>query len=939
MSYSIQYYNNYPITLIGRFDKIITDDLNVKNIKGDYAEFDDLKINNNITTLNLQVNNNTNLNNANINNLTCLNDANFINDINVNKNINCDLDIFCRDINASRNANISNTLNSNNIINNQNITTDTITSNNITNNNNITTDTISSNNITNSQNITTDTLSSNNITNNNNITTDTLSSNNITNNNTITSKDLTLRNNINYNNEFKNNRLLIVNNYFSSTSDLTDENYYYLCISSNGIYTQNHIYKLLTLSPLTTQEIELEDFLLIYVIYDKRYLIYYNNKWMCINEGRFNISNIKNNSLIFNDYNNNVNLGQYSNVFGYNNKLNNGTAKYILVNGYNHNITGNTQSSIITGYNNSVSSSSYNCLIFGSSNFLNGYCDNAIIGGYNNKNNSNTSSNSLLIGSNNITNGCSNSLICGGNSNIVKSKYSLICGSNHLSNNSDKNYNIISGFGNEINNSYCLLSGFYNNSSNNYQTILGKYSDNTNTNNLFVIGNGTDNNNRSNALLLNNSGDLTINNLSYSNDYKNSRVLIIDDYFKGDNTSPLITNNKYYLCIYTYSSYTKNKIYYTTSLSPLTTTEINPEQFLIINVVSNNYFFIYYNNNWTNLSIGQNKLDYVLNSGEIFNDYSNNKASGLYSHCEGSNNEALDAYSHSEGYHTVAGRSCSHSEGYYTTAGAENSHSEGYYTTASGENSHSSGYYTVADINNQFVCGTFNTLNNSNSLFCVGNGDTNTRSDAFVVKKDEVKINTNQQRNGNYNICWLNLSPNCKMFCVVGLLTIGQNLDWELQSTYNVNAVFYGYQISDYNMTVFTNIRTFSILELFFNYWALIYSFSYRDKDGYQKTFYFCNGGDVGTIKIGNNKLYNDFCGKWYGLERNTTTVRPQSRTNLDGSLIYMYDTQNGHNSQVNPGYYLFQNGNVFSWPLNKNIILSIENFVCFQKTFQEIKV
>ena len=110
MSYSISYYNNYPI-----YSKIYTNELNTDNINCDE-----------INANNGNFNNLTVLNDTSLNNLTVSNDAYF------SKNINCDLDIYCRNINASNNANITNTLSSKdlNVSNNANITNDLTVNNN-----------------------------------------------------------------------------------------------------------------------------------------------------------------------------------------------------------------------------------------------------------------------------------------------------------------------------------------------------------------------------------------------------------------------------------------------------------------------------------------------------------------------------------------------------------------------------------------------------------------------------------------------------------------------------------------------------------------------------------------------------------------------------------------------------------------------------------------
>ena len=107
--------------------------------------------------------------------------------------------------------------------------------------------------------------------------------------------------------------------------------------------------------------------------------------------------------------------------------------------------------------------------------------------------------------------------------------------------------------------------------------------------------------------------------------------------------------------------------------------------------------------------------------GEIFNDYSNNIASGQCSHAEGIGTEASGngahaegfnstasaPYSHAEGNTTASGYS-SHAEGWATTASKDYSHAEGNKTTASGIGSHAEGNNTLASSNYQHVQGQWN---------------------------------------------------------------------------------------------------------------------------------------------------------------------------------------------------------------------------------------
>ena len=130
--------------------------------------------------------------------------------------------------------------------------------------------------------------------------------------------------------------------------------------------------------------------------------------------------------------------------------------------------------------------------------------------------------------------------------------------------------------------------------------------------------------------------------------------------------------------------------------------------------------------------VGVGKNYYVSDTlkGEIFNDYTNNQASGSYSHCEGAQNNASNDYSHCEGRNNTA-------SGYY-------SHCEGQNNTASSYYTHAGGYHTQADQQSQTAIGEYNTTSNTNALLSVGNGTSNnSRSDALVVYRDgEVKINS-----------------------------------------------------------------------------------------------------------------------------------------------------------------------------------------------------
>ena len=83
-------------------------------------------------------------------------------------------------------------------------------------------------------------------------------------------------------------------------------------------------------------------------------------------------------------------------------------------------------------------------------------------------------------------------------------------------------------------------------------------------------------------------------------------------------------------------------------------------------------------------------------NAEVFNNYSENIASGKNSHAEGDGTNASGDDSHAEGNHTFASGLNSHAEGSHAAAFGNAAHAEGSDTTASGDYSHAEGEYTAA---------------------------------------------------------------------------------------------------------------------------------------------------------------------------------------------------------------------------------------------------
>src|SRR5699024_3981026 len=107
----------------------------------------------------------------------------------------------------------------------------------------------------------------------------------------------------------------------------------------------------------------------------------------------------------------------------------------------------------------------------------------------------------------------------------------------------------------------------------------------------------------------------------------------------------------------------------------------------------------------------KNSLD---STGEIFNDYERNEATGECSHAEGWRVKASGDRSHAEGDRVKASGKASHAEGMLTIASGGGSHSEGSNTVASGTRSHVEGLSTIASGMDQHVQGKYNIEDNSN---------------------------------------------------------------------------------------------------------------------------------------------------------------------------------------------------------------------------------
>ena len=150
---------------------------------------------------------------------------------------------------------------------------------------------------------------------------------------------------------------------------------------------------------------------------------------------------------------------------------------------------------------------------------------------------------------------------------------------------------------------------------------------------------------------------------------------------------------------------------------------------------------------------------------EIFNDYTNNVASGNYSHAEGSNTKAQGSYSFAGGYNTNArgdysfafgNESKAESDygialGYKSKATSRNSIAIGTQNTANGEKSVALGYYLTTYNEGEIALGINNYSEMDTVIFSIGNGDPIGAKRNILTVTNSNNYNVFIQGIGNYN--------------------------------------------------------------------------------------------------------------------------------------------------------------------------------------------
>lgn len=150
---------------------------------------------------------------------------------------------------------------------------------------------------------------------------------------------------------------------------------------------------------------------------------------------------------------------------------------------------------------------------------------------------------------------------------------------------------------------------------------------------------------------------------------------------------------------------------------------------------------------------------------EIFNDYTNNVASGNYSHAEGANTKAQGSYSFAGGYNANArgdysfafgNESKAESDygialGYKSKAVSRNSIAIGTQNTANGEKSTALGYYLTTYNEGEMALGVNNYSEIDTVIFSIGNGDPIGAKRNILTVTNSNNYNLFIQGIGNYN--------------------------------------------------------------------------------------------------------------------------------------------------------------------------------------------
>jgi len=491
----------------------------------------------------------------------------------------------------------------------------------------------------------------------------------------------------------------IIDNYYMSVNDILNSPFTveHLDQTTDNNIDKFVIYKYTNDNPqtFTEQDNILEENLLINVNKLPYIIEYTSTNPKCINVGKTYNNNF---GEIFNDYNFNEASGSFAHSEGYQSKA---SGNYSHTEGFN-NVASNTSAhaegslTFASGLNSHAEG--YSTIASGARSHAEGYSSKAT-GSYTHAE---------------------------GYASTASGNYSHSEGRNTTSSgtysHAQNYYTIASG-------NYSHASGCYTYADKPYMTAIGKYNvynskdTSLNTGKLFVVGNGTATTSRNDAFVVKDTGDVIVQTSLITPEIKTNTAV--------SSTEGNITTNEYSLNIGKKSS---NQANITTTIEETNNsgTISITDQYDTLNIDKINTSSLTLNYELIGVQRSTNPGNddkliatkaYVLENsgsggsdigqlypgsthGEIFNNYDHNVAEGNYSHAEG------------------------------------------YYTNALSNYSFAGGYYTYSNQPYMFVIGKYNLYDqnhpeyNVNKLFVVGNGDQNTRSDAFVVKDDgSVLIN------------------------------------------------------------------------------------------------------------------------------------------------------------------------------------------------------
>lgn len=264
---------------------------------------------------------------------------------------------------------------------------------------------------------------------------------------------------------------------------------------------------------------------------------------------------------------------------------------------------------------------------------------------------------------------------------------------------------VSSGFCSHAEGSATVSSGYYSHSegwgtiaAGKNQTAMGKYNI-KDTTSLLIIGRGTNDSNRKNAHTVDSSGngwfagDVYVKSTGGINKDSGSKKLATEEYVDSK-------INMDHVLIKTEQT--------------LTNEEIEQVRANLKNAgkqVSGNTVILYETQKDENNNDVSVPVEVVAADGaEIYNDYANNIATGLYSKASGYDTKATGDYSMAEGMsckasaicavatgrNTIASGPYAHAEGISTIASSNNAHAEGDSTQATAARAHTEGYATKA---------------------------------------------------------------------------------------------------------------------------------------------------------------------------------------------------------------------------------------------------